>query len=80
MVPVLDRDRSPGRCPEQRKVVELIGRLKQQGVAIIFISHNLIDIFATSDRILVLRRGQKAGERKVGETDGDEIVKLMVGG
>jgi simple sugar transport system ATP-binding protein len=49
-------------------------------VAIIFISHNLIDIFAVADRILVLRRGLKAGERRPAETSHDEIVKLMVGG
>jgi len=58
----------------------LIQRLKTQNVAVIFISHNLGDIFAVADRILVLRRGVKAGERRIGETDGDEIVKLMVGG
>ena len=66
--------------PEQRKVVELIGRLKAQGVGIIFISHNLNDIFAVSDRILVLRRGVRAGERLIHETSGEEIVRLMVGG
>jgi ABC-type sugar transport system ATPase subunit len=66
--------------PEQRKVVELIHKLKAQGVAIIFISHNLNDIFAVSDRILVLLRGVKSGERLVGQTNGDEVVKLMVGG
>jgi simple sugar transport system ATP-binding protein len=66
--------------PEQRKVRELILGLKRQDVAVIFISHNLQDIFAVSDRILVLRRGIKAGERLPAETTGDEIVKLMVGG
>jgi simple sugar transport system ATP-binding protein len=65
--------------PEQRTVRELILRLKQQRVGVIFISHNLVDIFAVADRILVLRRGRAAGERVTGETDHDEIVKLMVG-
>jgi energy-coupling factor transporter ATP-binding protein EcfA2 len=65
--------------PEQRKVVELIHRLRDKGVGVLFISHNLTDIFAVSDRIVVLRRGIKAGERLVSETDGDEIVRLMVG-
>ena len=50
--------------PEQRKVIELIRRLRQQNVAVIFISHNLADIFAVADRILVLRRGLAAGERR----------------
>ena len=46
----------------------------------IFISLNLIDIFAVADRIMVLRRGELAGERNARDTNGDEIVKLMVGG
>lgn len=77
---IMDEPTAALGVPEQRKVVELIHRLKSQGVAIIFISHNLGDIFAVSDRILVLLRGKKAGERRTGETNGDEIVKLMVGG
>ena len=77
---IMDEPTAALGVPEQRKVRELIGRLKQQNVAIIFISHNLVDIFAVADRILVLRRGLAAGERLAAETDGDEIVRLMVGG
>ena len=40
------------------------GKLKEQRVGVIFISHNLVDIFAVADRILVLRRGIAAGERR----------------
>lgn len=76
---IMDEPTAALGVPEQRKVVELIHRLKAQGVAIIFISHNLGDIFAVSDRILVLLRGSKAGERLAKETNGDEVVKLMVG-
>jgi ABC-type sugar transport system ATPase subunit len=65
--------------PEQRKVMELIATLKAQGVSVILISHNLHDIFAIADRIVVLRRGEVAGERQVQQTNGDEIVHLMVG-
>lgn len=43
--------------PEQRKVISLIHQLKAQGRGVIFIPHNLQDIFAVSDRIVVLRRG-----------------------
>jgi simple sugar transport system ATP-binding protein len=77
---IMDEPTAALGVPEQRKVRELIMRLKTQGVAVIFISHNLQDIFAVADRILVLRRGLKAGERLPAETSGDEIVKLMVGG
>ena len=77
---IMDEPTAALGVPEQRKVMELIRRLKQQGVAIVFISHNLGDIFAVADRILVLRRGIAAGEREAAHTSGDEIVKLMVGG
>jgi simple sugar transport system ATP-binding protein len=66
--------------PEQRKVIQLIHQLKAQGRGVIFISHNLQDIFAVADRIVVLRRGVQAGERRIAETTHDEVVKLMIGG
>lgn len=77
---IMDEPTAALGVPEQRKVVSLIKTLKAQGRGIIFISHNLQDIFAVSDRIVVLRRGTLAGERRIAETNHDEIVKLMVGG
>jgi simple sugar transport system ATP-binding protein len=77
---IMDEPTAALGVPEQRKVISLIHQLKAQGRGIIFISHNLQDIFAVSDRIIVLRRGILAGERKITETTHDEIVKLMVGG
>jgi len=76
---IMDEPTAALGVPEQRKVMALIRALKAQGVAVILISHNLHDIFAVADRIIVLRRGEVAGERRVAETDGDEIVRLMVG-
>ncbi|MGI9504053.1 MAG: sugar ABC transporter ATP-binding protein, partial [Geminicoccaceae bacterium] len=77
---IMDEPTAALGVPEQRKVRELIRRLKAQHVGVIFISHNLQDIFAVSDRILVLHRGVTAGERRIDQTNHDEIVKLMVGG
>ena len=77
---IMDEPTAALGVPEQHKVMALIKRLKKKNVGVIFISHNLTDIFAVSDRIVVLRRGKVAGERNVGDTSGDEIVKLMVGG
>ena len=77
---IMDEPTAALGVPEQREVLALIHRLKASGVGIIFISHNLHDIFAVSDRIVVLERGRKAGERLASETDGDEVVKLMMGG
>ncbi len=77
---IMDEPTAALGVPEQRKVRELVHRLRTQGVAIIFISHNLQDIMAVADRILVLRRGRKVGELPRAEATGDEIVRLMVGG
>ncbi len=77
---IMDEPTAALGVPEQRKVVELINSLKAENVAIIFISHNLADIFAVADRIVVLRRGEVAGERRIEETNSDEVVKLMVDG
>ena len=77
---IMDEPTAALGVPEQRRVIELIRSLRQQDVAVIFISHNLVDIFAVADRILVLRRGLAAGERRPEQSSHDEIVRLMVGG
>ena len=77
---IMDEPTAALGVPEQRNVMDLIERLKEKKVSIIFISHNLTDIFNASDRIIVLRRGIKAGEKLIKETNSDEIVKLMVQG
>jgi simple sugar transport system ATP-binding protein len=77
---IMDEPTAALGVPEQRKVIALIHQLKAQGRGIIFISHNLQDIFAVSDRIIVMRRGIKAGERRISQTTHDEVVKLMIGG
>ena len=77
---IMDEPTAALGVPEQRKVIALIHQLKAQGRGVIFISHNLQDIFAVADRIVVLRRGLTAGERTIAETSHDEVVRLMVGG
>jgi simple sugar transport system ATP-binding protein len=64
---------------EQRKVLTLVRTLRDQGVPVIIISHNMQDVFAVADRIVIMRRGFIVGERKAAETTVDEIVSLMVG-
>jgi ABC-type sugar transport system ATPase subunit len=64
---------------EQRKVLMLVRTLAAQGVPVIIISHNMQDVFAVADRIVILRRGKKVAERIAAESTPDEIVSLMVG-
>jgi len=64
---------------ESRKVLALIRRLKEQGIAVIVISHNMEHVFSVADRIMVLRRGHLVGIRNKEDTDAIDIVKLIVG-
>jgi len=76
---IMDEPTAALGVPEQRKVLALIKSLKAQGRGIIFISHNMHDVFQVADRIVVLLRGQNAGERKIAETTSEEIVRMMIG-
>lgn len=76
---IMDEPTAALGVPEQRKVLTLVRTLCDQGVPVIIISHNMQDVFAVADRIVVLRRGKKVGERMAAETTPDEIVSLMVG-
>jgi simple sugar transport system ATP-binding protein len=77
---IMDEPTAALGVPEQREVMALIERMKADGVAVLLISHNLPDMFAAGDRIVVLARGAVAGERRPAETSEEEIVRLMMGG
>jgi simple sugar transport system ATP-binding protein len=61
------------------EVLELIRRLKGQGVAVMLISHRMPDVFAVSDRIIVLRRGAKVADKQTANTSPEEITGLITG-
>jgi simple sugar transport system ATP-binding protein len=61
------------------EVLELIRRLKHQGVAVILISHRMPDVFAVSDRIIVMRRGSKVADKATTSTSPEEITGLITG-
>jgi simple sugar transport system ATP-binding protein len=65
---------------EVGRLLDLIRRLKDQGVSVIFISHRLDDIFSVGDRVVVLKRGRRIGMRYLKETTPNEVLKLIVGG
>ncbi len=61
------------------EVLELIRRLRGQGVAVMLISHRMPDVFAVSDRIIVLRRGSKVADKQTSDTSPEEITGLITG-
>ncbi len=76
---IMDEPTAALGVPEQLKVLELVHTLRERGVPIILISHNMQDVFAVADRVIVMRRGRNVGERLTKETNNNEIVGLMVG-
>jgi simple sugar transport system ATP-binding protein len=61
------------------EVLELIRRMKHQGMAVILISHRMPDVFAVSDRIIVMRRGAKVADKATASTSPEEITGLITG-
>ena len=64
---------------ETERTLNLIATLKAQGLAIILISHSLDDVFASSDRVLVMRRGRRAGVVRTAESTRQDVLGLIVG-
>lgn len=58
---------------------QLIERLKAVGVAIVYVSHKMGEIFRICDRITVLRDGMTIGTRRIAETNINEVIQMMVG-
>ena len=61
------------------QVLDLIRRLREQGIAIVLISHRMPDVFAVADRILVLRRGRKVAEKAIADSSPEEVTGLITG-
>jgi ABC-type sugar transport system ATPase subunit len=76
---IMDEPTAALGVPEQLKVLELVRTLRHRGVPVILISHNMQDVFAVADRVVVMRRGSKSGERLISQTNENEVVSLMVG-
>ena len=61
------------------QVLNLIRNLREQGVAVMLISHRMPDVFAVSDRIIVLRRGEKKADKPIRESSPEEVTALITG-
>jgi ABC-type sugar transport system ATPase subunit len=76
---IMDEPTAALGVPEQRKVLGLVRTLRERGVGVIIISHNLQDVLDVADRVVVMRRGRSVGERRVTETNTAELLGLMIG-
>ncbi|WP_119274437.1 ATP-binding cassette domain-containing protein [Taklimakanibacter deserti] len=76
---ILDEPTSALTPPEVERLFAILGRLRAQGTAIIFISHRLPEVFAVTDRITVMKDGEIVGTIATAETNQETIVSMMVG-
>jgi len=65
---------------QTRQVLDLVKRLREQGLAIVIVSHNLVDVFEVADRITVLRLGRNVGVYEKDKTNQQEIVEAITFG
>ena len=76
---VMDEPTSSLSQGEVEILFGIIRILKQKGVGIIYISHRLEELFAITDRIVVLRDGIMVGDVKTNEANKDDLIRMMVG-
>jgi D-xylose transport system ATP-binding protein len=77
---VLDEPTAALGVRQTALVLSLITRLRDEGHAVVVISHNLADVFEVADRIFVLRLGREAGDFRAADTSREEVVAAITGG
>ena len=76
---VMDEPTSSLTESEVGVLFQIMRRLRQQGVGIIYISHRMAELFEITDRITVIRDGRFIGTCVTSETDADSLIAMMVG-
>ncbi|ODT31925.1 MAG: ABC transporter ATP-binding protein [Kaistia sp. SCN 65-12] len=77
---IMDEPTAALAVREVQSVLDLIRRLKSEGIAVILISHRLNDVLSVTDRILVLRHGRAEADLVTADTNMNEVVSHIVGG
>lgn len=79
-VVILDEPTAALGVAQTRQVLDLVGRLGEQGLAVLVITHNLHDVFEAADRIVVLRLGQVVADFDAKDTDHQAVVEAITAG
>ena len=77
---ILDEPTAALGVAQTRQVLDLVARLASQGLAVILISHNLVDVFEVADRIAVLYLGRMVAQVAASEVDSPTVVELITTG
>ncbi|MFI6047470.1 ATP-binding cassette domain-containing protein [Nocardia sp. NPDC051321] len=76
---ILDEPTAALGVEQTAQVLALIGRLRERGLGVLLISHNLVDVRSVSDRVVVLRLGRNAGEFETATATQEDIVAAITG-
>jgi len=76
---LLDEPTAALGVAQTRQVLQLIHRMREQGLAVVVISHNLADVFEVVDRVIVLRLGKRVGTFDVKNTTPEQVVSAITG-
>lgn len=77
---ILDEPTAALGVSQTRQVLDLVQRLGERGLAVMIVSHNLIDVFEVADRIAVLRLGSLVADVAKADVDSQTVVELMTTG
>lgn len=78
-VVLLDEPTAALGVAQTRQVLNLIRRLRERGLAVVVISHNLADVFEVVDRVIVLRLGRRVGSYDIRTTSQERVVAAITG-
>jgi ABC-type sugar transport system ATPase subunit len=76
---ILDEPNSALNAAETERLFKVVGELRERGVAVLFISHRLEEVFEIADAITVMRNGQVVTQLDPAQTSIPEVVSLMIG-
>lgn len=76
---ILDEPTSSLTLAETRRLLDVVMRLRAEGVAVLFITHRLAEVEEVADRVVGLRDGRNAGDLPQGAICRDAMVRLMIG-
>ena len=77
---IMDEPTAALGMEESRKVIELIGELKKRGIGILWISHDIHDVYNFTDRIMIMKGGENVIAAPTKDYSQDEIVQMIISG
>jgi len=78
-VVIMDEPTAALGVRESRGVLDLIKRVKERGIAVVLVSHNIPQVFEVTDRVFVMRHGRAAGNVRTAEAHMNEVLGLITG-